>query len=100
MYGNKYNLNDDDNIIPYDDDDDDDKPMTIQAAQRQINAILAGRTTTSSIKAFTKQAKRKHDEFFFPKTAARTIPAYTNNDHDAYLHHRWNRSNRNTKIPV
>ena len=32
--------------------------LTIQAAQRQINAILSGRTTaSSSIKAFTNQAK-------------------------------------------
>ena len=48
MYGNTITIDDNNNIIPYDDDDEDDvKPITIQAAQRQINAILAGRTTCS-----------------------------------------------------
>ena len=84
MYGNIFTT-----------DDNDDMPMTIKAAQRQINALLAGRTTASSITAFTKQAKRKHDEFFLPKTAARTVPAYANDAQDAFLYHRWNRSNRN-----
>ena len=48
MYGNTITIDDNNNIIPYDDDDEDDvKPITIQAAQRQINAILASRTTCS-----------------------------------------------------
>ena len=99
MYGNAFKINDDDNIIPYD-DDDADKPVTIQAAQRQINAILAGRTTTGSINDFTSQAKREYDEFFSPnKTANRTVPPSSaptmyakNNDHDAFLYNRWNKN--------
>ena len=48
MYGNTITIDDNNNIIPYDDDDKDNvKLITIQAAQRQINAILAGRTTRS-----------------------------------------------------
>ena len=48
--------------------DDDEKLTTTQAVQRQINAILTKCTTASSIKEFTNQAKRKHnDEFFLPK---------------------------------
>ena len=101
MYGNQYTITDND-IVPC---DNDDKPRTIQAAQREINAILAGRTSTSSIEDFTSQAKREYDGFFLPnKNAGRTLPAIPfpapttyakNDDHDAYLHHRWNRSNRN-----
>ena len=45
--------------------DDDDKPVTIQAAQRQINAILGGRTTASTMKAFTNRARQEYDEFSF-----------------------------------
>ena len=77
-----------------------DKPMTIQAAQRQINAILAGCTTASSIKEFTNQAKRKQDEFFLPKKAAHTStakpppPTYMNDNHDAFLYHHWNNKNK------
>ena len=98
MHGNQFTIDKNANMIPY-----DDKPMTLQAAQRQINAILAGCTTAGSIKEFTDQAKRKHDEFFLPnKNADRTLPAtpspvpttYARNDHDAYLHHRWNMCNR------
>ena len=98
MHGNQFTIDENDNMAPY-----DDKPMTLQAAQRQINAILGGCTTASSIKEFTDQAKRKHDEFFLPnKNADRTLPAtpspvpttYARNDHDAYLHHRWNMCNR------
>ena len=107
MYGNKYTVNDDNNIIPYDDDDDDDddKPMTIQAAQRQINAILAGRTPTTSIEDFTNQTKHEYDEFFSSphKNAdcTRSVPLYSppkyakNDDHDAFLYHRWNKTNTN-----
>ena len=62
MYGNKYTISDN-GVVPC--DDDDTPTRTTQAAQRQINAILASRTTTSSIKAFTNQAKRNYDEFFF-----------------------------------
>ena len=70
-----------------------------------MNAILAGCTTASSIKEFTDRARQEYDKFFLPnKKASRTLPAtpspvpttYARNDHDAYLHHRWNRSNRNT----
>ena len=40
MHGNQCTIDDNDNVVPY-----DNKPMTLQAAQRQINAILAGCTT-------------------------------------------------------
>ena len=100
MHGNQFTIDENDNMVPY-----DDKPMTLQAAQRQINAILVGCTTASSIKEFTDQAKRKHDEFFLPKNknaADRTlqatlspVPTYArNDDHDAYLYHRWNDKKR------
>ena len=36
MYGDRFTIDDND------DADDDDKPIKIQAAQRQMNAILAG----------------------------------------------------------
>ena len=97
MHGNPFTIDDNDNMVPY-----DEKPMTLQDAQRQINAILAGCTTASSIKAFATQAKHKHDEFFLPKTAACTVPVtlyYStptyakNDDHDAFLYHRRNKVN-------
>ena len=97
IHGNQFTIDDNDNVVPY-----DNKPMTLQAAQRQINAILAGCTTASSIKEFTDQAKRKHDEFFLPKKTAHAAPAtpspaptYVNDNHDAFLHHRWNNANKN-----
>ena len=100
MQGNQFTIDDNENVVPY-----LDTPMTLQAAQRQINAILTGCTTASSIKEFTNQAELKHAEFFLPKNknANHTLPTtpspvpttYTRNDHDAYLHRRWNRSNRN-----
>ena len=71
MYGNTFTIDDNENIIPYDDDDNNDnKPITIQAAQWQINTVLTGRTTASSITAFTNQAKREYDEFFSLKKNA------------------------------
>ena len=42
MYGDRFTIDDNDDIIPYDDDADDDKPIKIQTAQRKMNAILAG----------------------------------------------------------
>ena len=79
-------------MVPY-----DNKPMTIQAAQRQILLLAA-----ISIKEFTNQAKHKHDEFFLPKTTACTAPiatsstpTYVNDNHDAFLHRRWNNANKN-----
>ena len=105
LYDNTFTIDDNDNISPYDDDDDNNnKPMTIEAAQRQINALLAGRTSASSIKTFTNQAKREYDEFFLSKTADYTRPVppspapttYAKNcDHDAFLFHRWNKANTN-----
>ena len=56
MHGNQFTIDDNDNVVPY-----DDKRLTLQAAQRQINAILAGCTSASSIKEFTNQTERKHD---------------------------------------
>ena len=77
--------------------------MTIQAAQQQINAILAGCTTASSINEFTNQTKRKHDVFFLLKMADCTVPiapssapTYANDNHDAFLHHQQNNANKNT----
>ena len=102
MHGNQFNIDAND-VLSY--ADDDDKPITIQAAQRQMNAILAGHTTTSSIEDFTNQAKREYDGFFLPnKNANRTVPAtpfpapttYAKNDnHDAFLYNRWNKTNTN-----
>ena len=47
---------------------DEDECVTIQAAQRQINDIIAGCTTASSIKEFTACTKGKYDDaFLFPK---------------------------------
>ena len=103
MYGNAFTLDEND-LISHDDDDDDDKPMTIQAAQRQISAILAGRTTTTSIKDFTNQAKREYDEFFYSPhknvDCTRSVPRLSsppnyakNDEHDAFLYHRWNMAN-------
>ena len=57
----------------------------------------------SSIKAFTNQAKHKYDAFFLPKTAASMVPPSSapryakNDDHDAFLCHRWNKANTNKK---
>ena len=47
-----------------DDANNDNKPISIQAAQCHINAILAGCNTTSSIKKSTDCAKRKYHKFF------------------------------------
>ena len=98
MHGNQFTTDDKDNVVPY-----DNKPMTIQAAQRQINAILSGCTTASTIKAFTETAKQEYDDFFLPKTTAHaapvtpspTAPTYVNDNHDAFLYHRWNNTNKN-----
>ena len=100
MHGNRFKITKNDNVIPY---DDDKKLTTIQAAQRQLNSILAGCTTTSSIKEFTNQAKHKHKDFFLPKAAACTVPVTPssaptyakNNDHGVYLSYQWHRSNKN-----
>jgi hypothetical protein len=43
MYGNTYTIDKNDGAILY--EDGDGKPMTIQAAQQQINAILTGYNT-------------------------------------------------------
>ena len=102
MHGNQFTIDDNGNMVPY---AYDDKPLTLQAAQRQINAILAGCTTASSITKYTDQAKRENDEFFLPKNTNtdRTRPATPSpaptkyaktNNHDAFLYHRWNRSDR------
>ena len=63
MYGNRYTIDKNDSAILYE-DGDNDKPMTIQAAQRQINAIPAGCNTDSSIKEFTDRAKQEYTKFF------------------------------------
>ena len=63
-----------------------------------------GFTTASIIKAFTEQAKRKHDDFFLPKKTAHASPVillpsltpiYENDNHNAFLQHRWNNANKN-----
>ena len=103
MHGNQFTTDDNDNVVPY-----DDKTMTFQAVQRQINAILAGCTTASSIKEFTNQAKRKRDDFFLPKKTSHAAPVtpssaptmYANDNHDAFLQHRWNNANKNNKPTV
>ena len=75
MYGNAFKIDENDAAVPC--DNNDDTHMTIQTAQRQINAILAGCTTASSIAKYTDQAKRKNNEFFLPKNKStdRTLPA-------------------------
>ena len=75
MHGNRFQITKNDNVILY---DDDKKLTTIQAAQRQLNSILAGCTTTSSIKEFTNQAKHKHKDVFLPKAAACIVPVTHN----------------------
>ena len=35
MHGDRFTIDDNDDIIPYDDDADDDKPIKIQAAQKK-----------------------------------------------------------------
>ena len=101
MYGNTLTIDDNDNIIPHD-DDDNDKPITIQAAQWQINAILSGCTTASSIKEFTNHTKRKQDDFFLPKKTPHAAPVtlYANDNHDAFLHHQWNNTNNNNTSTI
>ena len=80
--------------------------MTTQAGQRQINTILVGCNTTSSIKEYTNQAKREYDNtsiFFLRMPIVHLLvppsppePMYAkNDDHDAFLLHCWNRSNNN-----
>ena len=110
MHGNQFSIDNNDNVVPY---EYQDTPMTIQAAQQQINAILSGRTTATACYCqfyhglyFTNQAKREYDEFFPPnKNADYIIPVLSpsstsmyakNDDHNACLYHRWNRSNKNT----
>lgn len=44
MHGNQFSIDNNDNVVPY---KYYDTPMTIQAAQQQINAILAGYSTAS-----------------------------------------------------
>ena len=61
MHGNQFTIDNNDNVPPF-----DDEPMTLQAAQRQINAILAGCKTTSTIKAFTDRAKQEYGKFHLP----------------------------------
>ena len=66
MHGDRFTMDDDYDIIPYDDDADDDKPIKIQTAQRKMNAILAGWTTASSIIEFidhTPSTNMKHSFF-------------------------------------
>ena len=91
MYGNVFTIDNDENVILYEDGDDDEKPMTTQAPQRQINAILARWYTASSITEFTA----------CDATARYTKPLYTNDNNDAYLYHRWNSKKRkkNTSTP-
>tara|TARA_B110001450_G_scaffold226870_1_gene225874 strand:+ start:188 stop:334 length:147 start_codon:yes stop_codon:yes gene_type:complete len=45
MHGNQFSIDNNDNVVPY---KYYDTPMTIQAAQQQINAILSGRTTATA----------------------------------------------------
>ena len=67
MNGNKFIINNNDDVALYDEDDNDgDKPMIIQAAQRQINAILAGYHTASSIKESSNCAADHTTEFLNP----------------------------------
>ena len=103
MHDNQFIIDDND-MVPY-----DEKPMTIQAAQRQINAILAGCNTTSTMKAFTNQARHKYDEFFSTNKNAdciRPVPPSTahmyakNDDHDSYLYHRWNDKKRKDTVTL
>ena len=62
----------------------------------------------SSIKAFTTQAKQGYDDFFLPKKTAHTAPitpspaptTYANDNHDAFLYHRWNNAHTNTTSTI
>ena len=65
MHGKTVQIDVNDNVIYY--ADDDATTMTIQTAQKQINALLSELTTASSITAFINQAKHEYDELFSPK---------------------------------
>ena len=51
MHGIRFTIDDNANVI-LDDVVDDAKPMTIQAARRQLNAIINGCITARSIKVY------------------------------------------------
>ena len=51
MHGIRFTIDDNANVIP-DDVVDEAKPMTIQAARRQLNAIINGCITARSIKVY------------------------------------------------
>ena len=61
MHGSRFTI-DNNNVVPY--DNDDEKPMTIQAAQQQINTILARYHTASSIKESSNRAAACTKAFF------------------------------------
>ena len=76
MYGDRFTIDDNDDIIPYDDDADDDKPIKIQTAQRKMNAILAGWTTASSIIEFIDHTPSTNMKHFFSKKSQYPILSY------------------------
>ena len=91
-----------DNITPCDDNDAKPMTMTIQAVQQQVNAILFGYITATSLKEFTnQQAKHKYDRLSLPKIPDHTLSILPclaikyakTDDHDTYLLHQWNQSN-------
>ena len=97
MYGNTLKVDKNNDITPI---NDDGKPVNIQTAQQQINAMLSGCTTATSIKKSTNETKRENAMLFFlPKnpnctlitTVSSSLTAmYAKNGvlHDAFLYHR------------
>lgn len=62
-----FKVDNNDNITPCDDNDAKPMTMTIQAVQRQVNAILFGYITATSLKEFTNQQTNHSmiDSYFF-----------------------------------
>ena len=84
MNGNKFIIDNNNDVALYDDDDnnDVDKPMIIQAAQRQINAILTRYHTASSIKESSNCAAAHTTAFLNPMyhPASHITPIASPND--------------------
>lgn len=98
----KFKVDNNDNITPCDDNDAKPMTMTIQAVQQQVNAILFGCITATSLKEFTnQQAKHKYGRLSLPKIPDHTLSILPflaikyakTDDHDTYLLHQWNQSN-------
>ena len=93
MYGHTYTIDENDNAILY--EDDNDKLTTIQAAQRQINTIISGCHTASSIKESSNCAAACTKQGIFQP---HNVPY--NTYHLTQSKHRPNLFNNNTSISI